>query len=205
MSNLFLSYYLSHTSLQTRLMENHQKILLGVSILLVLATPQVFAQTVNCPNGCSVVVNQNPTPPIITTGPNAGPVGPTINGVNIKDSTDWILQQIQKFLQNIIGTGIPNNPYVNTGSVQNATSSGFRVVNDLSNAGYDTSQFVTDLLNSFKPFHISFWIIFLISTVITIVIIVKAGEGIIKRLAYLAAIAGAILLIMLFLHIYMNI
>jgi len=183
-------------------MQNHQKILLSVSILLIVTVPNVFADKYNCPNGCSVTIQQNP--PSITTS-TAPTTGPTINGVPIKSSTDWILQQIQNFFQNIEGTAIPSNPYVNPNGIQNATSSGFKIVNDLSNAGYDTSQFVTDLINSFKPFHISFWIVLLISTAITLVIIVKMGEGVIKRIAYLGAIVGGLLVVLLFLHIYMNI
>lgn len=184
-------------------MQNHQKILLVVSIMLILATPEVFAQNVNCPNGCSISINQNPSP-ITTTPTNSLPSGPTINGVNVKSGTDWLIQQIETFFHNMEGTAIPDNPYVNPTGIQNATTSGFKVVNDLSNAGYDTSQLVTDLINSFKPFHISFWIVLLISTGITIVLIVKAGEGIIKRMAYLGAIVGGLLVVLLFLHIYIN-
>lgn len=181
--------------------------LLAVSILLILGIPEVFADTYNCPYGCSVAINQNPPPPVSvqTTPAPSVQTGPTINGINLKSITDGLINQIQTFFNNIEGTAIPNNPYVNPSGIQNATSSGFKIVNDLSNAGYDTSQFVTDLINSFKPFHISFWIVLLISTAITIVIILKAGEGIIRRMAYLGAIVAVILLIFLFLHIYLNI
>lgn len=142
-------------------MQSHQKMLLSVSILLILTTPEVFADMYNCPNGCSITINQNPT----YTGPTTGPTStdtssPTINGINLKSGTDWFVQQIEQFFHNMEGTAIPDNPYVSGTGIQNATTSGFNVVHDLSNAGYDTSQFVSDLLNSFKPFHISFWIVF---------------------------------------------
>lgn len=207
MSNLPSSFSLFSTFTNSRLMQNHQKMLLATSILLITVIPDAFADTYNCPYGCNIAIQQNPPPPVSvqTTPSPSEQSGPTVNGVNIKTGTDWLLNQIETFFHNIEGTAIPNNPYVNPTGVQNATSSGFKIVNDLSNAGYDTSQFVTDLINSFKPFHISFWIVLLISTVITIAIIVKTGEGIIKRMAYLGAIVGAILLIFLFLHIYMNI
>ena len=204
MPNLPSSFYLSNTMTKSRLMSNHQKMLLAVSILLIVTIPDVFADTYNGPNGCSISINQNPSTVTTTTAQNNVQVGPTINGINLKSGTDWLVQQVENFFHNMEGTAIPENPYVSTTGIQNATSSGFRVVNDLSNAGYDTSQFVTDLINSFKPFHISFWIVLLISTAITVVVIVKAGEGIIKRLAYLGAIVGGLLVVLLFLHIYVN-
>lgn len=207
MSNLPSSFSLFSTFTNSRLMQNHQQMLLAVSILLIVTIPEVFADTYNCPNGCSVVIQQNAQPTITTqtTPATITQSGPTINGINLKSGTDWLINQIETFFHNIEGTAIPNNPYVNPTGIQNATTSGFKIVNDLSNAGYDTSQFVTDLINSFKPFHISFWIVLLISTAITIVIILKAGEGILRRMAYLGAAVGAILLIFLFLHIYTNI
>lgn len=182
-----------------------QKYQIFVIILLVFSTCNTaYAQTYNCPTGCIVTVTPQQT---ITQTPSTNTLGsssPTVGGFNLGDGISGVLQQIENFFTGTEGTAIPQNNYVNTTGIQKATGSGFNIINDLFKAGFDTGQFMTDLINSFKPFHPSFWIVAIISMLITIFVIIKVGEDVLKRIFIVLGILAIILAILWLIATWLN-
>ena len=184
-------YKLSH-----QLLVHGYQLLLVTSLIFVAMILPAYGQTVNCQYGCMVTVTPNPSPSTQATSNSLSSSAPTIGGINLGDIASQVLQAIQNLITTLEGQSIPQNNYVNTTGIQKATGSGFNVINDLFKAGFDTSQFVTDLIDSFQLFHISFWIVALISIGITIFLIVKTGENIIKKIAVLLVIVTIILAVL---------
>lgn len=175
-----------------------------VLFLAVLATIPAYGQTVNCPNGCTIVVTPDSQPQQTQTGTGGQQYGPSLGGFNLGGAIQNGLQAIQNFFTGLEGSSIPSNNYVNKTGIQNATGAGFDIIGDLFKTGFDTSTFIADLINSFELFHVSFWIVTVISMVVTMVLIIRSGEEVIKRILLVLAIVAGILAVLWLLFVYLN-
>ena len=177
-------------------------IIIGIVSLFFLSSFPAFAQTVNCQTGCTVTVTPNPvTQPSVS---NTYISGPNIGGYDLGAAIQNGLQQLANFFTGLEGTSIPQNNIVSTNGIQNATGAGFNVIGDLFKTGFDASTFVADLINSFELFHVSFWIVTIISIAITFFFIIRTGEDVIKRILIVLAIVTMILALLWFIFVYLN-
>lgn len=192
-------------------MNNIRTVIILYYCILIFTMLPAYGQTVNCPNGCTVVVtpgqqsgSQYQQYPSNSISNSLSSSAPTIAGINLGNVTSSIIKQIQNFIVGIEGNSIPQNNYVNGTGVQQATNSGFNVITDIFKTGFDASQFVADLINSFELFHISFWIVALVSMGITIFFIARSGENVLKRILILLVIFAVILGVLWLVKIIFN-
>lgn len=175
-----------------------------IPLILIILIPPVYAQTVNCPSGCTITVTPDQQAQQQSSGSTLQSSSPTIGGFNLGSAIQGALQALQNFFTGIEGNSIPDNSYVDKTGVQNATGAGFNVIGDMFKTGFDASKFVADLINSFKLFHVSFWIIMIISMAITFYLIIRSGEDIVKRIIIAFLSVTAILALLWFVFSYLN-
>jgi len=99
---------------------------------------------------------------------------------NAKSITDSILDGLKQIINSIIGAaniqGNSNPLNLTSSKLQGVSNSGFKVVGDLGAVGWDFNGLMTNLINSFSPIKIPFWIVAGISAIITLVALIKIGK-----------------------------
>lgn len=133
---------------------------------------------------------------ILLVGLFIRPVFAQIPGSDVPGFMKWFSDSVQNGINWLLKTTIsPNNPTVNSTGLISATNSTFKAVNNLGNAGYNIAQAIASFVNSFYGIHISFWAILAISFIISLVFIVKNGEGMLKKTLILIIVIIAIVII----------
>jgi hypothetical protein len=167
-------------------------------IILPLAMVPVFAQS------AYTQPSTLPAPP--QSQPAQSPLDQTAQQVqgakSIMDNIIDGLHSIINFLTGSANIQSNSNPIgLSSNKIQGVTDSGFKVGKDIANTGWDFNYLIQSLLN-LTPYQIPFIVIVAISAIITLIILVKYGKGLLKRGLIIIGVIfiGIIILLALGIH-----
>ena len=174
-------------------------IFLTVRLLVILSITPAFAQQSN-------ILSNVPVPSQLQTISkyvnNTG-----INATVVQSWTSIIGSSIQNAVNGIIqGANLkPNsNPLnITSGKIQAVSNQGFQIAGDITKVGFDLNSLIF-VLFGLSPYEVPFWIILVISAVISVIVLMRFGKIMIEKGAIIIGLILAAILLLTVLAIHSN-